>query len=133
MKIKPAPINTFALAHSITQDEWKALRAAVARIENTVGRRMDDTYLANTPATVMPKIIEHYALHEIRGILHEEGLNPDDWFVYLAPVLPEGPLPPQIEEWTLHMRLLTEISRAKAVAIEKNNPRGYIEKPFPKD
>ncbi len=132
MKITPAPITTFAKEYSLTKAEWAGLHQAVQRIERFVGRQVGSVYLANAPPTVMPSMIAHYARSEIRSILGDSGLSPDEWFIYLAPVLPEGPLPPRIEEWVLHLRLHTEVSSARAAEIQRRQEEmgSYILVPF---
>lgn len=114
MKIRCAPIRTFASRDALTMREWEALGRFAVRIESELPKHLEVGGVDRMSAHVQIVCIKDCARPEIRSMMEAEGLNPRDWYIYIEPKLPEGaPLPQHVEGWVFHMRLVDEVSSAK--------------------
>lgn len=118
MRVTIGSISEFAAAGAITTREWEALARFAAIAELRLGALLGQSDFGRCPGVIQPLVVGDFASDEIRRMLSAEGLSPADWFISITPKLPAAaPIPAQIEEWTLTLRLYNEISRAKRMAL----------------
>lgn len=126
MRVICAPIRAFAASDAITMREWEALGRFAVRVEVLLPQALVEWHVDTFPAHAQINSIKHFSEPEIRRMLENEGLNPQDWYIHIEPRLPEcASLPKHIESWVFHMRLTGEASAAKlhvAGEAEKHEP-----------
>lgn len=109
MKVKVAPIKEFAAPTALSRGEWEQLGRVAVRVEEELGAYLETTLFAHLAVVTAPMSVMDFAREKLANILLQEGMHPDDWFLFLAPVLPVRQMPDRIENWVLHLRLMREV------------------------
>lgn len=131
MKVTVLPIHTFAHPLSITMREWESLGRLAVTLAPIFQYELES---ATFPAlSIFPPEAPYsrwtsflFDPHRNDGgpfarfvfdELRKAGLQPMEWLVWLAPVLPDKSFPERPEEYTVALRLRGEKSAAKLSAM----------------
>ena len=122
MKLKVCPLADIAAHDALTAREWEALGRLAVRLEN-FHSEADLDLLKRLPSEIAVSTVHHIMVNDFIELFEEAGLEPEDWFVYIAPIFPKAvTLPDYIDEWMVHIRLVVDQTTAKRDAQEGHAP-----------